>query len=441
MRSTSWAYRALTAAAASVTMLSACGVPAPSASGSPSRPTAISTAVPAGAVTLTLATSENAGLTKGLIAAFEELHPNIKINLKYTDYKDYNSGLDLQLASDSSPDIVLLNMVGSTVKDNLLLNLDPYAHAYGWDKIYPSSQLEQWQVGSDGATLGTGHLWAAPAGFSMVGVFYNKTIAAQLGITSPPTTTDEFQAYLRTAHAAGKLGLQLANLDGHSAFIVQSYADAIDGAPSAAKWFNGVKGATFDTPGNIQGAQQLAEWAQDGETSAAANGTDLPSAVSNFVKGQGLFLVDGNWDAAEIDKGMPNGVGFVPFPKASDGGKYAAVGGSIAYAISARSKNPDAAAAFLNFWSSSRAAQVQIANGFMPTDSSSVIASDGLMGDLVDAWNKVNKDNGLVGFYANVTASMNDTLTSASQSLMAGKTTAQQYISSVQADWTQTHGS
>ncbi|KDN78054.1 hypothetical protein DF19_40865 [Streptomyces olindensis] len=429
------------AAVAGLALVAACA-PGGTSSSAP-KTTAVSTTIPTDKkITLTLATSDNSGLTKALIAAFEKAHPNITIKLKYTGFDDYNHSLSLSLASDSSPDIALLNMVGTTVKNKLVLNLDPYAKAYGWDKIYPSSQLSQWQVGADGTSLGTGHLWAAPAGFSMVGVFYNKQIAAELGITSPPTTMAEFQADLDKAQKAGKTGLQLANLDGHSAFVVQSIAQSVDGAASVQKWFEGRSGSTFDTPGNLQGAKDLAKWAKAGEISKGANGTDLPAAVAAFSKGDGLFLVDGNWDAATIDKALPGKVGFVAFPRASANGKYAAVGGSIAYAISARSEHPNEAAAFLDFWHSKEAAQVQLDRYFMPADSSSPAASDpkSVLGDMSKAWAQVNKDNGLVGFYANVTSSMNDTLTSSSQALISGKITPQEYIAAVQQDWSKTHG-
>lgn len=306
----------------------------------------------------------------------------------------------------------------------------------------PSSQLSQWQVGSDGTSLGTGSLWAAPAGFSMVGVFYNKQIAAGLGITSPPTTVAEFQADLEKAKKAGKTGLQLANLDGHSAFVVQSIAQSVDGAASVQKWFEGRPGSTFDTPGNLQGATSLMKWAKAGEIAKGTNGTGLPTAVAAFTKGDGLFLVDGNWDAATIDKALPGKVGFVAYPRASDNGKYAAVGGSIAYAISARSKHPNEAAAFLDFWHSKEAAQVQLDRYFMPADSSSPATSDpkSVLSDMSKAWAQVNQDNGLVGFYANVTSSMNDTLTSSSQSLISGKITPQEFITAVQKDWSKAHG-
>ncbi|MFG2936954.1 ABC transporter substrate-binding protein [Streptomyces sp. NPDC048282] len=429
-----------TAATAGLLLVAAC---APGGvSSDTTKTTAVSTTIPSDKkITLTLATSENAGLTKGLIAAFEKAHPNITITMKYTGYDDYNHSLGLSLASDSSPDIVLLNMVGTTVKNKLLLNLDPYAKAYGWDKVYPSSQLSQWQVGSDGVSLGTGHLWAAPAGFSMVGVFYNKELAAKLGITSPPTTLAEFQADLDKAEAAGKTGLQMPNLDGHSAFVVQSIAQSVDGAEATRKWFEGRTGSTFSTPGNLQGAQSLLKWSKAGELSKGANGTDLSGAVAAFAKGDGLFLVDGNWDAATIDKALPGKVGFVAYPKASSGGKYAAVGGSIAYGISARSKNADAAAAFLDFWHSKAAAQVQLDHYFMPADSSSSAGSDAksVLGDMSKAWAQVNQDNGLVGFYANATSSMNDTLTSSSQSLIAGRVTPQEYVDAVQKDWSKAH--
>src|SRR5262249_53872980 len=105
--------RALVHAAAAAGLLLTAACAPNGTSPAPAQAPAVSTAIPTGNVTLTLATSENAGLTKGLIAAFEKAHPNITIQMKYTGFDDYNHALGLSLASDSSPDIALLNMVGT----------------------------------------------------------------------------------------------------------------------------------------------------------------------------------------------------------------------------------------------------------------------------------------------------------------------------------------
>ncbi|WP_183096888.1 ABC transporter substrate-binding protein [Streptomyces sp. TLI_171] len=295
--------------------------------------------------------SENSGTTKALAEAFHAKHPNVTVDFQYTGPDDYDKSLNLKLSSDRAPDLALLNKLGTTVKANLVRSLDDYAQAYGWGAKYPSTELDQWRASDDGKQLGAGHLWAAPAGFSVVGVYYNKEIAAQLGI-QPPSTRAEFDAALAKAKAAGEVPVQLGNLQGHSSFIVQSIVDATDGAARAGDWVNGRAGATIKTAGGSAAAATLTDWAKKGYLPEGANGTDLPGAVAEFAKGHGLFLFDGSWDAQKIDKAAPGKTGFLTFPGQS--GKATGIGTSVAYAIPAKAKNPDLAAAFLDFMNTPR---------------------------------------------------------------------------------------
>jgi len=425
------------AAVATAVLLAGC---APGATtGSAGAREAVSTKLGSDAITLSLiSTPESGASTKATIAAFEKANPTVTVKYEQTNYEDYNKSVNLALSSDKSPDIALLNSVANTVKNDLVLNLDPYAAAYGWKDIYPSNQLDQWRVAGDGSTLGPGGaLYAAPAGFSTVGLYYNKKMAADLGITKAPATLDEFEADLAIAQAAGKLPLQLGNSQGHSSFVVQLIGQSIDGSAAAANWVFGAKGSTFDTAGNTAGATKLADWAAKGYIPKDANGVDLQGAVANFVKGEGLFFVDGNWDATAIGTGLGADAGFVAFP----GAKATAIGTSVAYAISSKSKHPNAAAAFLNFLNSPEASKQQFASGFMPVDPTAATPeANTVMADIVAAWGKVVADNGLVGFNNNATATMNDTLTATTQELIATKITVAEFISQVQADWAETHG-
>ncbi|QMU71570.1 extracellular solute-binding protein [Streptacidiphilus sp. P02-A3a] len=430
------------AVALAATGLSACGGITPGAGSQVSAaPTgAVSTAIPTGKVTLTVVSSENSGTTKALAAAFEQLHPNVTVDYQYTDVNDYNTSLNLTLSSDNAPDLALLNMIGTTVKANLVRDLDPYAAAYGWTTTEPSTELDQWRADATGTQLGSGHLWAAPAGFSVVGVYYNQRIAAKLGI-APPTTFAEFQADLAKAKAAGQLPIQLGNLAGHSSFIFQSVADDVDGAAKSTNWAYGVPGASIDSPGGTAAAQDLAAWAKQGYTPPGANGTDLPGSVADFSKGQGLFLFDGSWDAATLSKAMPGNVGFFPLPGATATSPVTGIGTSVAYAIPTRAKNPDLAAAFLDFMGSAQAAQIEFTTGFMPVAHADTVTapSGSVLGQVADAWGKVGRDNGLVPFFNNSTATMNTTLTSAGQELIGGKVTPTQYLAQLQADWQKGH--
>jgi raffinose/stachyose/melibiose transport system substrate-binding protein len=436
------AVAAAAVTAATAAALGGCGALTPGAWSQVAavRPGPVSTVIPAEKVTLTVASSENAGTTKALAVAFEQLHPNVSVDFRYTSAGDYNASLNLTLSSARAPDLALLNMIGTTVRANLVRDLDPYVAAYGWDRACPSSELDQWRADATGQRLGQGHLWAAPAGFSVVGVYYNRQTAADLGIT-PPTTLAEFRTDLARAKAAGRLPIQLGNLAGHAAFIFQSVADTVDGAGPSTAWAYGAAAASILTPGGTQGAQDLADWAGQGYLPPGANGTDLPAAVAAFARGQGLFLFDGSWDAGVIDRTMPGRAGFIALPGLTAAAPVTGIGTSVAYAIPTRAKHPDLAAAFLDFMGSPEAARIEFGTGFMPVahaDSFTAPAGS-VLGDVAAAWARINRGNGLVPFFNNSTATMNATLTSAGQELVAGRSTPARYLTTLQSDWQQGH--
>ncbi|MFC9558055.1 ABC transporter substrate-binding protein [Agromyces sp. NPDC056965] len=386
-----------------------------------------------------MSTPESGAATEATIAAFEAEHPNISIEYSQTNYEDYNQSVNLNLSSEQSPDIVLLNSVGNTVKNGLVLPLDDYAGLYGWDDFFPSNQLNQWRVADNGSTLGEGGtLYAAPAGFSLVGLYYNTEIADRLGIAAPSSPA-ELASALEVAKAAGVVPVQLGNAEGHASFIVQLIGQGIEGADAANAWAFGHEGETFDTAGNATAAQTLVDWQAAGYTSDATtvNGTNLQGAVDNFIAGEGLFLVDGIWDAGKIGDGLGDAAGFIAYPNETTTG----IGTSVAYAISAQSEYPNEAAAFLDFLRSPEASEQQFAQGFMPNDPTVAVAEPGtLQGDIVAAWAAVSEADGLVAFNNNATATMNDTLTAGTQQLIAGQSTVEGFLEAVQGDWAKTHG-
>lgn len=380
-----------------------------------------------------ISTPESGTLAKDAIPGFEALHPNVTVEYTDTGFTDYNANVNLELAADNAPDIALLNQVGNTVKNGLVRSLDDYSTLYGWNKTYADTQLAQWRVGADGVTRGDGSLYAAPAGYSIVGLFYNKEHLQGLGL-SAPTTPEEFDAALAKAKQAGLLPIQMGNLQAHSSFPVQLMAQSTDGAAEYAKWVFGQKGATFDTPGNRAALTALSDWAKAGYLPKGVNGTDLQGAVDAFVKGNGIFLVDGNWDAAKLDA-MGDKVGFVPWP----GKTVTGIGTSVAYAIATKSKHPDAAAAFLNYLASPEAGVIQFKSGFIPVNASQVQAT-GVRAEIVKAYDQVTKANGYVGYVVGATGTMNDTFGAVSQELIAGKNTVDDCIAAIQKDWTKVYG-
>jgi raffinose/stachyose/melibiose transport system substrate-binding protein len=106
----------------------------------------------------------------------------------------------LLLASDNPPDLIRLPTMTSFAQDGLLMNLDSYAATFGWNE-WPVPQLNQNRL-DENWIRGSGTLYAMGLNYSMTGVFYNKTLATQIGMTEPPKTVAEFEALLAAAKAA-----------------------------------------------------------------------------------------------------------------------------------------------------------------------------------------------------------------------------------------------
>ena len=73
-----------------------------------------------------------------MTANFEKKYPNVKINLKFLDFNSLVNTVNRALSSGNGPDITEGNQGYQTdalqVKAKLILPLDQYIKAYGWNK-------------------------------------------------------------------------------------------------------------------------------------------------------------------------------------------------------------------------------------------------------------------------------------------------------------------
>ncbi len=76
---------------------------------------------------------------------------------------------------------------------------EEFGKFFGWDE-WPVPQLNQNRVAEDGAR-GAGSLYAMGLNYSLTGIFYNKQLAEQIGMTAPPQTVAEFEDPLAKAKA------------------------------------------------------------------------------------------------------------------------------------------------------------------------------------------------------------------------------------------------
>ena len=198
--------------------------------------------------------------------------------------------------------------------------------------------------------------------YSLTGVFYNKKLAAQIGMTQPPQTLAEFEGLLAKAKAAGLLPIMQwgsAKSGMGLAFPLQALMASVGPTQPINDWIFQKKGATIDTPSNLIAAQHLEQWIKNGYFPPDINAIEYTDSNARFVKGEGVFTFNGDWENADYDKNMPGNVGFFLMPPATAGDPPAAMSSPLTYGIAAKAKNADCAAFFLN-WVATNATARQI---------------------------------------------------------------------------------
>ncbi|MEW9553411.1 ABC transporter substrate-binding protein [Nonomuraea sp. NPDC050783] len=381
-------------------------------------------------------------LPKALTTEFTKQHPNVTWNIREDQFAVITQNAPRVLA-DNPPDLMRLPQVSELVKDNLLKNLDGYATAFGWDK-WPASQLEQLRLGQGGRPRGEGSLYALGLNMSMTGLFYNKKLAAQIGMSAPPATLAELDQALDKAKKAGLTPILQFNggATGGLAFPLQNLMASYGPAAPINDWIFQKPGATIDTPANLRAAQHLEKWIKAGYFQKDVNAVDYATMMSRFIDGQGLFMFNGDWESGNLDKQMAGNVGFTLMPPAERGGKLAAMSAPLTFGIAAKARNADCAAFFLNWVATDKRAReigVEIggsrpmgpADAYMPA-----VSSDKVTASTLAAGADIAENDGAMDFIANATGAIYaKSWTPNLQKLVAGQQTPQGLLKAVQSDY------
>ncbi|WP_213572024.1 extracellular solute-binding protein [Rhodococcus sp. USK13] len=383
---------------------------------------------------------DGAGLKKideAMIAAFTARHPNVTITARYDPDEVQAVNAPRVLASENPPDIARIIALPAAVANHQLTELDPWADAYGWNEL-PQEQMAMYRVGANGVR-GTGPQYTMASGFTLTGLYYNKDLATRIGMTSPPTTVEQFEQALASAKTAGLIPVMAGNKSAQVTFLVQMMLNTALGQDTVNDWVFNAPGATLDTPGGVDAAAVVADWAAKGYFPSDTNGTDATTAAGRFAAGEALFYVSGNWDAATLQTKMGENVGFT-LPPAPAGAPALAMSDPVSnFAIPAGSDDKNAAAAFLNFLRSDAGRQVAVDAGFAPSGTGEVPATTpGSLGSQIQvAFSRLVASGGQVQFVQNATNGMSGTWLPQVQMLVAGRTTPDEMMAAVQSAYEQ----
>ncbi|MCE6998733.1 extracellular solute-binding protein [Saccharothrix sp. S26] len=380
-------------------------------------------------------------LAAALTEEFTRQHPNVTWDVREEQYAVLTRNAP-RLLADNPPDLVRLPQVSDLAGDGLLRDLDGYAASFGWDD-WPAAQLRPMRVGPGGRPRGVGPLYAMGFSTSVTGVFYNKDLAARIGLREPATLA-EFDDALARAKDAGITPLAGFNSGATAGLVfpLQSLMAAY-GSPSAIDdWTFQQPGATIDTATNAEAVRHLQRWLRAGYFDADLNATDYARMVDRFTSGRALFMLDGDWESAALDRRMPGRVGFFLMPPVRAGEPRAAMSGPPTFGIPAGAAHADCAAFFLDWAVTDRVARettVRVAGSLPlgPVDAPLPAVEPGsVTAATLAAASRVVADGTGMDFMANATgAVLAESWTPRLQELAEGGSGPEELLRGVQADY------
>ncbi len=430
---------ALSAAA----LLAACGeVLAPTTPGSADATAApAATAAPGGVATQAPAATgkaqllywdgyrEESALVDGLVARFNESHPNIEV--KREAQPQMRDILRTALDAGQGPDIFTFDtgpgFAGVLARSGLLLPLDTAYADRGWnERIFP---LAKQRVTFDGKPYGVGNQ------LEVVGMFYNKRIFQEQGLQEPKTHEEVLQAASKLK-AASLIPIGFADQDkwpaGH---IFSVFAGNIAGREKLAQAISGK--VAWTDPDFVRAIDiPFVQMQQAGYFIPEINAVNYDDWNGLFYSGKAAMSFTGTWQIARYSdpQTISDAVGFFLYPPI-DGKPIAPPSGlGDGYFISSKTKAPDAAIEFMDFLFSKETAKfwLEEMDRIPPIQLNS---ADYQISELLRfTLDVLQKDADKMGYNIDVLTpeTFNSTMFDGFQEVLAGSRTAQQQADALQ---------
>lgn len=358
-------------------LLAGCGPS--SAAASPS-----SSGKPSGNISFFFGTSSPAETKtrQAVIDAFHVKFPDIKVTTQIAG-ADPLQQLLTATAGGNPPDVMMSweLLYTGLAKRNAMLELGP--------KISADSQFAG-QLATDASpTLMNafkyqGKQWALPEQFAGVFLYYNKKLFADAGVTPPPGNwADRTWTYDTLVQAAQKLTKTSGGKTTQWGFV-DAWAPHLSASVLAmnngVEWFSPPIGPTqthMDDPKFEAGWQFYADLAGKYKVAPTAGQTASVSAVDLFASGKAAMALTGHWMYQQFatTAGLDFDVAVLPIGPSGSHPKSSI--GTTGLAVSAGSRNKDAAWEFVKFSCGPEGQKIIAKSGlFVPVLKSVVDSAD-----------------------------------------------------------------
>lgn len=259
-----------------------------------------------------------------------------------------------RLLTGDAPDLVhasVSEMSGALLaNDELLLPLNDLLEGEG-----PEGQESFLDILSEDALRlfeQDGNLYFVPMMTITSGLFYNKTIFDQYGL-SVPQTWDELMDVAATLKENGVAPFVQDNIGIYNAYWY--YWSAVRGMGPGGLYnaANDCTGATWDEPGYLEAARRIEQISAAGEDyfQNGYRGSTWPAAQTGWGQGNGAMILVGSWIVDEITPLATAdwAPGYFPFPVIEEGSPATMEAYANGFAIPEGAANSDIAKEFMRF--------------------------------------------------------------------------------------------
>lgn len=294
---------------------------------------------------------ESQQLVTQATALFQETYPNVEVNVSYGPWDTAQQRLDAAFAGNNPPDVVELGntWVLGYAADGALADLTSF-----------KTDIENsatWLQSLEAAGTYEGNLYGVPYYAGSRAVIYRKDMFEQAGITSIPTSMDEFK------EAAGALNEEFGTDPNFSAFFLPGQywylATTLieDQGGHIAADDGGTWDGTLDSPEAIAGLELYKELALT-YSKADPTGNEA-TQFETFAEGAVGMMYSNGWEWGVVEGANPalaEQLGAFPLPSTSSGENAPAFLGGSNLSVPEKSDAKDLAVAWINAYTG---AQVQ----------------------------------------------------------------------------------
>jgi multiple sugar transport system substrate-binding protein len=316
-------------------------------------------------VTVTLsgwgASPEEQDLLQETLAAFEDVHPNIKVDYQVIA-DQYMDVIKTRLIGGEAPDVFYLDAfeAPALMNKDVLEPLDGYITNEFDVADFEEPLLNAFKY--DGTTYGF------PKDFSTLALFYNKKAFEEAGLTEPPKTWRELIEYSKQLtvdkDGDGKIdqyGFGVAPELARQLPMIQAYG---------GKLVDEKGYAAFASPEALQGLQLVIDQYREDKTSAQPSDVGTGWGGEMFGQGKAAMVIEGNWAIPYLKNTFPD-IEYATAEVPTINGKKLTVAYTVAYVMNKASENKEAAWELISFLTGKEGMEIWTSKGFaLPTRKS-----------------------------------------------------------------------